>query len=167
MVAGLAGAGMEVLDNHLVQNGTIKQKGAADYALSVGGGALSGAATGAMIGSIVPVIGTGIGAAIGALAGGAISAVKKSNEETVKPHPLDNGTAGPMFSGDINVHVNGTIKIKYPDGASQELAKELQKPEIRQAIKNIVVSELAKANAHGGTIDMGSQQMQINGVGLT
>ena len=138
-----------------------------------GGAALGAAALGAISAGTLAPLGALIGGALGGWGGsevgknlmGKVSGADKS--ENVKPHPLDNGTAGPMFSGDINVHVNGTIKIKYPDGASQELAKELQKPEIRQAIKNIVVSELAKANAHGGTIDMGSQQMQINGVGLT
>ena len=137
--------------------------------VAITAGSTLGGAAGAMLGTIAgpagAMIGGMLGSALGSKLGSVLSGANKA--DGVKPHPLDNGTAGPMFSGDINVHVNGTIKIKYPDGASQELAKELQKPEIRQAIKNIVVSELAKANAHGGTIDMGSQQMQINGVGLT
>lgn len=137
--------------------------------VAITAGSTLGGAAGAMLGTIAGptgvMIGGMLGSALGSKLGSVLSGANKA--DGVKPHPLDNGTAGPMFSGDINVHVNGTIKIKYPDGASQELAKELQKPEIRQAIKNIVVSELAKAKSGGVTVDMGSQQMQINGIGLT
>lgn len=137
--------------------------------VAITAGSTLGGAAGAMLGTIAGPAGTMIGGMLGSALGSKLGSVLSgaNKADGVKPHPLDNGTAGPMFSGDINVHVNGTIKIKYPDGASQELAKELQKPEIRQAIKNIVVSELAKAKSGGVTVDMGSQQMQINGIGLT
>lgn len=152
-------------------NHTTGQKVAITAGSAIGGGlgAWGGAALGASIGSAVPVVGTIVGGILGAALGyagsklggklaGAITGADMS-ETPVQPQPLDNTTAGQMVSGDIDLNVHGTIRIQYPNGASQDLVRELQRPDIQNAIKNIVVREMAKANAGGAIVNRGSQEM--------
>ena len=74
---GLAGLGIEGLNNYLSKNGVIKEGGKINNILSVGSGALSGAgfgtAIGSALGTFVGPLGTAIGAAIGGSIGGYIN----------------------------------------------------------------------------------------------
>lgn len=69
-VATLAGEGLGMWRDSLVEKGSIEKGRGVDNAMTVGKGALTGAGIGAMVGSFVPVIGTALGAGIGAVIGG-------------------------------------------------------------------------------------------------
>lgn len=70
-IGGLvAGIGGDLLTNHLISSGKVKEGTAGYTALKAGNGALQGAGMGAALGSFIPGVGTLIGGAVGALVGG-------------------------------------------------------------------------------------------------
>ena len=105
MVAGLAGAGMDMLTDNLVEKGKIRKGSGGHYALKAGSGALQGLGYGAIFGPV--------GMAIGAAIGGAINAYsthrKLLREERNKG--LDNILAakGIEKKGDYNARQLGLI----------------------------------------------------------
>lgn len=99
-IGGLvAGIGGDLLTNHLVSAGKVKEGTAGYTALMAGNGALQGAATGAALGSIIPGVGTVIGGIAGALAGGIngwlknrpVKAKEKSGVNTTKRDTTSSG----------------------------------------------------------------------------
>ena len=91
LIATVAGEGLDVLTNNMIEKGKLKKGSTGHNLMKTGSGALKGAGIGATIGSFIPGIGTAVGAAVGAAVGGYINhrKVLKERNETLIDSQLE------------------------------------------------------------------------------
>lgn len=129
MAFDLAGEGVNMLSDHLVSKGKIKEGGGAHNAMTIGADALKGAGLGATLGSIIPGIGTAVGAAVGGAIGTVVGATKVVKRKRAKALDAQLNELGIQRKGDY-----GARSLKLIDQGLQtgKLSNRMRKKLLRE-----------------------------------
>lgn len=77
------------------------------------------------------------------------SSVSKAVSNTIKAGSLK-----------TDISLNGTLQLKFPDGTSMDIIKQLQRPDVIHAIGNIVAQQLARMDNKGATPALGNNMLK-------
>lgn len=115
---GLAGTGLGMLNDSLVENGTVDRGSVTDGLMKVGSSALQWGGTGLAIGSMFGPLGAAIGGGLGAVAGALsqLPSALKANEEKRQRDKDDYQTRPDLPKGSVIIPESHAIGMKIDEG---------------------------------------------------